>query len=164
MVSCQSSSPLETVARVDIDRYQGKWYEIARLPQRFEEDCACVTAEYGKVEDYISVKNTCFDTIGQKWRVSEGKAFPQEGYENARLRVQFFFPFKGDYYIIDLDDDYNYALVGAPNRSYLWVLSRTPHLDQNTLDQLVATAVQKGFDTTQLIYTPQTCQENPRKS
>ena len=158
LFSCSETKPLATVSAVDLNLYKGKWYEIARLPQIFEKDCACVTAEYALNEDNnIDVKNTCLDTTNQKIKVSEGEAFVLEGSQNAKLKVQFFWPFKGDYYIMDLDDDYRYALIGSPSREYLWILSRTPSLPQSTIDQLTQKAIAEGYDTSSLIITKQNC-------
>lgn len=158
MVSCSQSKELPTVESVDLNRYAGKWFEIARLPQAFEKHCACVTAEY-EVLDYqrVGVTNACLDTTTNEIKKSEGKAFPVDGSKNTKLKVQFFFPFKGDYYVIALDEDYEYAMVGAPNRSYLWILSRTPVLDENTMIQLKAKATELGFDLKDLIITKQNC-------
>lgn len=158
-MGCGSNEPLPTVDKVDLERYSGKWYEIARLPQSFEKNCACVTAEYVLETDKpVQVINSCFDTLSQKTKITEGKAFPVEGTENAELNVQFFWPFKGGYHIMSLDTDYKYALVGNPNREYLWILSRTPELDQEILENLKSIAVKNGYDLSSLIMTQQSCE------
>lgn len=151
--------PLETVESVDIQKYLGKWYEIALLPNRFEEGCHCTTAEYSLIdEETIKVVNTCNqDSADGEIDQANGKAFVVEGSDNAKLKVQFFWPFKGDYWILELDEDYQYALVGSPSREYLWILSRTPTLEEEILTQLKESAEQKGFDTSKLIYTDQSC-------
>ncbi len=151
--------PLETVQSVDLQKYLGKWYEIALLPTSFEEGCHCTTAEYSLIDsETVRVINTCNeDSADGKIDRAKGKAFIVEGSNNAKLKVQFFWPFKGDYWILELDNDYQYALVGAPSREYLWILSRTPQLDQKIIDKLLKSAEQKGFDTSKMIYTDQSC-------
>lgn len=161
--SCCSSSnyaPLDVVNKVDINRYIGKWYEIALLPNSFEKGCNCTTAEYSIIDSTtIRVINTCRkNSATGKIDRATGKAFVVDGSNNAKLRVQFFWPFRGDYWIIDLDkENYQYAVVGAPNRKYLWILSRTPNLDQRLLISLIKKCEQKGFDISKLIYTEQNC-------
>lgn len=152
-------APLETVEYVDIQKYLGKWYEIALLPNRFEEGCHCTTAEYSLIDsETLRVTNTCNeDSADGEIDQVNGKAFVVEGSNNAKLKVQFFWPFKGDYWILELDDDYQYALVGSPSREYLWILSRTPSLDERIIQQLKEAATQKGFDTSKMIYTDQSC-------
>jgi apolipoprotein D and lipocalin family protein len=158
-MSCGSNEPLPTVDKVDLKRYSGKWFEIARLPQSFEKNCACVTAEYVlETDEPVQVINSCYDTLAQKSKVTEGKAFPVDGTENSELKVQFFWPFKGGYYIMSLDADYQYALVGNPSREYLWILSRTPQLDQEIIDNLKSIAVKNGYDLSSLIMTQQSCE------
>lgn len=158
--SCSKShAPLSTVPTVDLNRYQGRWYEIARLPQRYEKGCHCVYAEYSLTQQgYVQVVNVCRKG-GPNGKVesAKGKAFPVAGSQNSKLKVQFFWPFKGDYWILALDPAYQHVLVGAPDRESLWVLSRTPQLDQSTYQQLVRTAKQMGFPVEQLLVTDQSC-------
>lgn len=151
--------PLATVPAVDLQRYMGTWYEIAAFPQSFEKGCHCSTAEYSMTEKgYVRVVNSCRkDSAEGKVKTAEGKAFVVEGSHNAKLRVQFFWPFRGDYWIIDLADDYSYAVVGAPNRKYLWFLSRTPEMDPVLYQQIVDRTAAKGFDMSKLQKTDQTC-------
>ncbi|MCJ8165510.1 lipocalin family protein [Pontibacter sp. E15-1] len=158
--SCSSSHlPLETVASVDLDRYQGRWYEIARFPQRYEKGCHCVYAEYTKhPEGYVEVYNFCRKGgPSGKEEGAKGKAFPVAGSGNSKLKVQFFWPFRGDYWILELDPDYRHVLVGSPDRESLWILSRTPQLDQALYDRLVQVARQKGFPVEKLQVTDQSC-------
>jgi apolipoprotein D and lipocalin family protein len=158
--SCGSDYPfLKTVANVDIDRYVGKWYEIASFPQSFQKGCNCTTAEYFKTEeDYVRVVNSCRkDSPQGELKTANGKAFIVEGTNNTKLKVQFFWPFKGDYWIIDLADDYSYAVVGHPNREYLWILSRTPKMDKNIYDGILSRVTAQGFDINKLKITDQSC-------
>jgi len=151
-------APLEVVPSVDLNRYSGKWYEIARLPNRFQRDCSgTVTATYTLLPDgKIQVLNQCAST-GGKNKSARGTARLVGGKEpNTKLKVSFFWPFSGDYWIIDLDPDYRWAVVGEPRRRYLWVLSREPQMDEETYRGIVERAAAKGFDVSQLIRTPQT--------
>ena len=122
-------APLATVPYVDLDRYLGRWYEIARLPAGFERGCTAVTAAYGRLPDgSISVRNECAKGHpGGKVKRAEGRATVADPATNAKLKVSFFWPFSGDYWILALDEEaYQWALVGEPGREYLWLLSRAP--------------------------------------
>jgi apolipoprotein D and lipocalin family protein len=157
--ACSSNENLLIVNSVDLEKYTGKWYEIARLPQSFEKNCACVTAEYAILsESKVEVKNTCWDTTSNKFKVSEGAAKPIKDLNNAGLSVQFFWPFSGGYYVMALDSNYKYALIGNPNRKYLWILSRTPSLEKSRLDSLKSIAEKNGYDLSSLIETEHFCQ------
>lgn len=148
---------LETVQNVDLTKYAGTWYEIASFPQRFQKGCHCTTATYTLSDKgYVIVENRCNkgSLIGKESYI-KGKAFVVKNTGNAKLKVQFFWPFKGDYWIIDLANDYSYAVVGHPNRKYLWILSRTPQLDQTTYEQILARVKEKGFDLTKIERTQQ---------
>ena len=159
---CGSSNyaPLDVVDKVDVQRYIGKWYEIALLPNSFEKGCSCTTAEYSLIDSKtLRVTNSCRkgSSAGVIDRAN-GKAFVVEGSNNAKLRVQFFWPFRGDYWIIDLDkENYSYAVVGAPNRKYLWILSRTQKMDDLIFITLVESCRTKGFDVSKLEKTKQEC-------
>ena len=153
-----SEDELQTVPSVDLERYLGKWYEIASFPQRFQKGCTGTTAEYSKRDDGdIRVINTCFkpNLEGAKKQI-EGKAWVADKKTNSKLKVQFFWPFSGHYWIIELDEaGYSYAVVGAPNRKYLWILSRTPQIEESLYQNLVQKAQAKGFDIGKLNKTPQ---------
>lgn len=156
LTSFRRDEPLETVPRVNLKKYVGKWYEIARFSASFEKDCTCTTAQYTINDDgTVAVDNRCYNAKKKKWQRAEGKAFVRNEDTNAELAVQFFWPFKGDYYIIALADDYAYALVGAPSRDYLWILSRKREMPQNTFEKLTAIATKKGFDVSRLLRTKQ---------
>jgi apolipoprotein D and lipocalin family protein len=148
---------LETVPYVDLNRYAGKWYEIASYPQRFQKGCHCTTAEYTLSDKgYVIVENRCNrDSVNGKQSYIKGKAFVQKDSGNAKLNVQFFWPFKAKYWIIDLADDYSYAVVGHPNREYLWILSRTSKLDDAVYQQILSRLQSKGFDLAKLRRTEQ---------
>ena len=137
----------------------GTWYEIASFPQRFQKGCHCSKAEYAlHPEGYVEVKNTCRKNspTGDQKGVT-GKAFVADPETNAKLKVQFFWPFKGDYWIIDLAPDYSYAVVGEPSREYLWILSRNRQMDKKLYQEIVNRTAAKGFDVAKLQLTDQSC-------
>jgi len=143
---------LEVVPHVELEKYLGKWYEIAHLPFRFEDDCTDITATYSLSKDgNVSVLNECLKDGKQK--EAKGKAKVVDKNTGAKLKVIFFWPFSADYWIIDLGKDYDYAVVGTPNRKYLWILSRTPQMDDKLFSQLIESAKSKGFIVNNLIKT-----------
>lgn len=161
MLTCTSKAqPLRTVPFVDLSQYAGKWYEIASYPQRFQKGCHCTTAEYTLTDQgYVVVENRCRrDSINGKMSYIKGKAFVEPNSGNAKLKVQFFWPFKGKYWIIDLAPDYSYAVVGHPNRKYLWILSRTPQMDDSIYQGILKRLEQQSFDLSKLRTTVQTCE------
>ena len=139
--------PLETVPQVDLERYLGTWYEIASYPQRFQEGCTGTTATYSLRSDgQIDVLNECRKgSLDGPEDVAEGRARVVDGTRNAKLEVTFFWPFWGDYWIIDLGPDYEYAVVGNPSRDYLWILSRTPTLDQAVYEGILSRIEEMGY-------------------
>lgn len=157
--SCSTSNypPLDVVDSVDVERYIGKWYEIARLPFKYQEGCSCTTAEYSIIDSTtLRVINKCIKE--GELDDATGKAFVVEGSKNAKLRVQFFWPFRGDYWIIELDkENYSYAVVGTPSRKYLWILSRTAKMDEQLYNSLIEKCKAKGFDISKLEITNQEC-------
>ncbi|MGD0406246.1 MAG: lipocalin family protein [Candidatus Bathyarchaeia archaeon] len=154
-MSKKEYNTLEVVPHVDLKKYLGKWYEIARLPARFEEGCSDITATYSLSDDgTISVLNEC--KRNGKVKRAKGKAKVVDKNTGAKLKVTFFWPFYGDYWIINLGKDYDYAVVGTPNRKYLWILSRTPQMDDKLFSQLIELVKSKGFDVTNLIRTSHT--------
>jgi apolipoprotein D and lipocalin family protein len=143
---------LEVVPHVELEKYLGKWFEIAHLPARFQEGCSETTATYTLSKNgRISVLNEC----RRKGKVTQakGKAKVVDKTTGAKLKVTFFWPFYGDYWIIKLGNDYDYAVVGTPNRKYLWILSRTPQMDDKLFSQLIEFVKSKGFDVGSLIKT-----------
>lgn len=155
----QSSPPLQTVASVDLVRYAGTWYEIARLPMWFQRHCIDSKAIYTiRPDGMIGVHNECVTDAGGLDQV-DGIATVVDTKTNARLAVTFdnFFARlvgpsrEGNYWIVDLDPDYQTALVGTPDHRYLWLLSRSTHLDDPTYQRLVAKAQQLGFPISDLI-------------
>lgn len=153
----KATPELQVVSYVDIERYLGKWYEIALYPNWFEKGCFGSTAYYEKLEGgKIKVTNQC-RMHGPEGELNEaiGEADIADRKTNAKLKVQFFWPFKGDYWIIDLDKDYQYAIVSEPNRQYLWILTRSPHMEPQILEMLKTKIRRNGFDLSYLVKTRQ---------
>jgi len=148
--------PLPTVRAVELGRYYGTWYEIARLPNRFQSMCVSDTrATYQPDGKDVAVLNQCRTENGKVEQAS-GIAKVVEGSHGAKLRVSFFRPFYGDYWILDLDPDYRWVLIGEPGRNYAWVLARQPTLEATTLEALLARAAKLGFDRAAFVRTPHT--------
>ena len=145
-------APLKTVDNVDLNKYAGLWYEIAKIPNSFQDHCVKgTTAKYTLTKDgEIEVINSCIDEDGEV-DDADGVARIVDKKTNAKLEVSFvsflgWRPFWGDYWVIGLDKDYKWAIVGTPSRKYGWILSRTPKLEQNTLDEIFSIIKSQGYD------------------
>lgn len=137
---------------VDLQRYLGRWYEIARYDQRFERGCEAAIADYSlRPDGKIDVLNQCLKQTGER-NVARGVAKIVDDATNAKLKVRFFGPFHGDYWILDRADDYSWAIVGEPSGRYLWILSRSPHPDDADVGQLAERASSMGYDTSMLVF------------
>jgi len=150
-----SQAPMQVVPSVDLTRYAGKWHEIARLPNRFQPDCASdTTASYTlRPDGKITVVNACRNSQG-RLKSATGTARLAGGQEpNTKLKVTFFWPFSGNYWIIDLDPDHGWAVVGEPDRKYLWVLSREPRLDEALYRRILDRAKQQGYHVGRVVKT-----------
>lgn len=148
--------PLDVVPAVDLSRYVGKWYEIASFPTWFQKGCTGSTAEYSlRPDGGIDVLNQCRKMPDGGLDSARGKAWVTDPATNAKLRVQFFWPFSGDYWIIELGPDYEYSVVGHPSRDYLWILSRTPLMDEGRYQRILERVRQKGYDLSRLVRTRQ---------
>lgn len=142
--------PPETASRVDISRYMGTWYEIARYPNSFQAGCRQSTATYTLRQDgRVTVVNRCLGKSGTE--EAHGTAKVVDRATNAKLKVTFFWPFYGDYWILDLGENYDYAVVGTPDRKYLWILSRTPKMEEPLYERLLLKIRQLGFDPDRLL-------------
>ena len=158
LLACTSTrchaQDLKVVANVDLAKYCGTWFEIASFPQQFQKGCECTTAEYTQTDKaYLTVENRCSRNGTESY--IKGKAFIDKNSNNAKLKIQFFWPFKGKYWIIDLAADYSYAVVSNPNKKYLWILSRKVTLDKDVYNGIVKRLTEKGFDLTRLKITRQ---------
>lgn len=158
-----SPRPLATIASLDVPRYMGRWYEIAKFPNRFQRDCVSnTTAAYSTLPDgRVKVVNRCRQADGSE-KSAEGVARQVGGATSSKLKVRFapamlsFIPqVWGDYWVIDLDPDYRLAAVSDPDREYLWILSRTPTVEKASFDALVARIAAQGLDVARLEATPQ---------
>ena len=151
--------PLKTVAFVDLDRYLGQWYEIARYPNSFQKGCDQATAQYSLTDDGdIRVLNTCINLKTKKPQTAEGLATVKDPFTHAKLKVSFLPPWlrwtglgRGDYWVIDLASDYSYSVVSEPKRKYLWILSRTATLPADVYQKILDRLTESGFDIKKLI-------------
>jgi len=147
----------ENVKPVDhfrLEKYLGKWYEIARLDHSFERGLTRVTADYSLRDDGgVRVLNRGYSEKEKTWKEAEGKAYFVQGTDQGYLKVSFFGPFYGSYVVFELDhENYQYSLVCGPNKSYLWILARNPEIEKDLKDILIAKATTLGFDTSKLIF------------
>lgn len=153
---CSSTSPPPGIAPVtpfDLARYEGRWYELARLDHSFERGMMDVSATYQRQSDgSVRVVNRGFDVAKNQWRQAVGKALFTGDANTASLKVSFFGSFYGGYHVAALDADYQWALVVGPDRSYCWILSRTKQLAPALREQIVARAKALGIDTQALIW------------
>lgn len=156
------AQPLDTVPRVDLNRYLGKWYEIASIPQYFQRQCVRdVSAEYGAADGNISVTNRCVTANGDT-KTAKGQARVVDKVSQAKLEVTFvklfgwLYVLGGDYWVIDLADDYRYAVVGHPSREYAWILAAKPQLSVTDLVGIESRLRQRNYDTCGILTTIQT--------
>ncbi len=153
LTSCASLPPPQTVPSVDLARYAGSWHEIESFPNWFQGGCTKTKAEYSPLPDgRIRVVNTC-ERNGRPVRI-EGTARVVPGSNNSKLKVSFFWPFEGDYWVLDLDPAYRWAAVGHPNRKYLWILARSPQLEPDELARIRQRLAAQGYDISRLRPTP----------
>jgi apolipoprotein D and lipocalin family protein len=147
--------PLQTVEKVDLERYLGTWYEIARYEHFFEKDCKNVTANYSMLnEETIKVINRCTKITTNEKSKALGRAYATD-ITNSKLKVSFFRPFYGDYWVLILDKNYDYVVVGTPSREYLWILSRENKIPLSVKNEILQKLPTLGFDTSKLIWTIQ---------
>lgn len=161
LTSCMSTgtTKLKSVDSVDINKYTGTWYEILRLPNRFERGLKCITANYSlRADGRINVVNRGrMISDPHKTDEANGKAWIPDPSKPAQLKVSFFWPFSGKYWILYLDPDYKYVLVGEPSLKYLWILSRTPQLEESAIEDLLNKARDMGYDTKPVIRVEHDC-------
>ena len=161
LAGCAGQAPAPpgvTVEQVNLVLYQGRWHEIASSQPWFQSGCVCTQADYLLHGDEMVIKNTCrqHSSQGQEYvRTGIARAVPGTG--NAQLSVSFHWPWRGGYWVLGLDPDYQWALVGSPDRKNLWVLAREPRLDPGLFIRLLEMAQLKGFDTSRVHKTEQEC-------
>lgn len=157
LLAAARKPPLETVPFVDLRKYLGTWYEIATIPQSFEKGCVASKAEYTLLKDGdIEVVNSCRKgSFDGKPKSVRGRAWVVDRKTNAKLKVRFFWPFSGDYWVIDLDPGYAWAVVGHPNRKFLWILCRRRRMDEALYADILAGIAARGYDTSLIKLTPQ---------
>jgi apolipoprotein D and lipocalin family protein len=158
--TAQSQKSPSVVSSVDLNRYKGLWYEIARLPNFFERKLKCTSATYTIRDDgRITVLNKgYYISDPKKSTSSKGIAWIPDKNSPAKLKVQFFWPFSGDYWIMELDKDYQYVLVGDPSVKYLWILAREKKMNESTYKMLLQKAIDNGYDVRTIIRVEQNCE------
>jgi apolipoprotein D and lipocalin family protein len=144
-----------TLESVDLHRFAGRWFEVAAFPAWFEKGCRCSGAELIHMDDYVEMHSIC-DKEGEL-SVRSADFEVVDGAPDVNLKVRFVWPFKSEYWIIALDRDYQYAMVGHPERKYLWILSRSPDIDQDVYQSLLKKALSKGYDVSKLVETGKSC-------
>lgn len=158
--SAYPQNKLTVVSSIDLKKYQGTWYEIARLPNSFERKLKCITATYSLRDDgkiKVVNKGQYLSDTG-KQNTATGVAWVPDKNSPAKLKVQFFWPFSGNYWVIDLDKDYRYVMVGEPSFRYFWILAREKTLSETTYQMLLKKAIENGYGLTGLIKTEQNCE------
>lgn len=159
LVGCERSTPINTksVDKLDLERYMGTWYEIGRYDMAFERGLVGVTANYTLKEDgMVKVINAGYkESLEGKYKETEGKARRRSKSNNGELEVAFFLNFYSDYNVMELAEDYSWALVGSSNVKYLWILSRTPEMDTDILESILRMAANRGYDTSKILWVPQ---------
>lgn len=156
LISCVAQNKLSAVNNFKLEKYLGKWYEIARLPNKFEKNLTHVTAEYSLNSDgSVGVLNSGYDVLKNKRSSASGKAKFKADTTTGLLKVSFFWPFSASYKIVLLDANYQYAVVVSSGYNYLWILSRTPQMEKPVLDKLITQIDQWEFDTDKLIRVDQ---------
>ncbi|QKF76797.1 lipocalin family protein [Arcobacter defluvii] len=156
LTACSSKNPpLQTVQKVELNKYLGTWYEIARYEHFFERNCKNVTANYSMMnEETIKVINRCTKIQTNEKKEAIGRAYAIDE-TNSKLKVSFFRPFYGDYWVLMLDENYKYAVVGTPSREYLWILARDSKLDEKIKNEILQKLPSLEFDSSKLIWTIQ---------
>ena len=160
-ISCRyataaSGQPQVTTApKVDLQKYMGKWHEISRLEHNFQKYCIGSHAEYNLRSDgEVEVINRCIDERDGSTKEAKGRAWSIDPASNSRLKVSFFWPFRGDYWIIELGEKYEYSVVGSPDRKYLWILAREPVMDETLYITIVERLRKQGFPVDNLVRKP----------
>ncbi|MDB1125178.1 lipocalin family protein [Vibrio algarum] len=144
---------VQPVENFDVQQYMGKWYEVARLDHSFERGLSEVTAEYSiQNNGKVTVINRGYSASESEWKQAEGKAYFVNTSDQGYLKVSFFGPFYGSYVVFELGENYQYAFVSGPDNDYLWLLSRTPEIDEGIKEKFTSMSNARGFDTKNLIW------------
>ena len=156
------SNPPQTAPHVDLKQYMGTWYEIGSFPNYFQKGCRCTAAHYIlKANQQVSVTNQCFIGQDNHPQTAKAKAWVVPNSHNSKLEVQFFWPFTGDYWILYVSPHYQTALVGSPNRRYLWILARHPKILTSQQRKLLNIAKKQGYRVNSFKLTDQSCHNQP---
>lgn len=152
MSACTSYPPLATVDHVDLDRYSGDWYVIANIPTPPEKRATNAIEHYDvRTDGDVDITFTFYkDSPSGKFREMHARGYVVDRQSNARWKVQFFWPLRFPFYVMDLADDYSYTVIGLPSRDYLWIMARTPSLDDSTYNAIVSRATAAGYDSTKI--------------
>ena len=151
-----SSLPL-VAHNVDLERYMGTWYEIAAFPNFFQRGCHCSQAHYLLDGQTVRILNQCYKGKQRQLKDARAKAWRAKGGRSSQLKVQFFWPFRADYWILYVSSNYQEAIVGSPNRRYLWFLSRNKQIPQKRYQYLLSVAKKRGYDIDKLHLSDQQC-------
>ncbi len=159
VLASQNTLPL-VASNVDLERYMGTWYEVASFPNFFQRGCRCSQAHYQLDGQYVRVLNQCYQGKHNQLKRAKAKAWQAKGGHSSQLKVQFFWPFRADYWILYVSPNYQEAIVGSPSRRYLWFLSRTKKISQKRYQYLVSIAEKQGYDVKKLHITDQKCEHS----
>jgi len=152
LTECTTTYDMPTAKNIDINKYMGKWIEIARIETPFQKGKFDSIAEYNlNADNTVSIKNSATSANGKR-TTATAVAYIPDLKDHSKLRVSFFRPFYSDYWILEVEPNYKWALVGTPDKKYLWILSRTDNLDDISLMHILTTAKMRGFDTSKLLY------------
>ena len=157
LTACAKMPPPRTVDQVDLDRYMGAWYEIASFPNFFQRRCQCTKVFYTLKQEKVTIRNQCYRGVDGPLVTATASAWPVLGANNSQLKVQFFWPFRADYWVLYVDSGYKTAIVSTRNRKYLWFISREKTISATKYQQLYRLAQKQGFDMSRLKETNQSC-------
>jgi apolipoprotein D and lipocalin family protein len=162
-MACASHPPLATVDRVDLDRYMGDWYVLANIPTPPEKGAVNAIESYERRDDGdVDITFTFYKkSLDGKFKEMNARGFVEQGSNGARWKVQFIWPLRFPFYVMELDPDYMYTVIGLPSRDYLWIMSRTPSLPDSTMESLYNRVAAAGYDTTRIKTVPQIWPEEP---
>ena len=156
IASASPKNPPQSASDVELSRYVGRWYEIASFPNNIQKGCRCTSSDYELQDQSIIVKNRCLK--GRELKMVKGKGRVMPDGDQSQLKIQFFWPIKRNYWIIYVDSAYQEAIIGTPDRKYLWFLARDPQISESSYLELTDVASQQGYDIAKLNHTDQSCE------